>query len=72
MVIVDHGYLKATKNRVRENRNWWLIKNHKKGDYNYGAVAFHIVFFPISLIGKRVRFKVEIYDDEKQDWKTLL
>ena len=55
MVIVNTQWYLCTSDKYP--RNWWLIKENSSGQ---GYVSLSNVFFPKGLIGKRVRFKVEI------------
>lgn len=60
MVGIDNcGYLKR-KTTKGSSRNWWLVKYNSK---NAGFITLHTVMFPKHLIGKRVRFKVEVIED---------
>lgn len=54
-----NGYLKRNK----EDRNWWLVK-HAYNDGFLGYVPLGNVVFPKNLVGKKVRFKVEVVKDE--------
>jgi hypothetical protein len=57
------GYLERRVARFKY-RNVWLVKATERSS----GVAYlsHAVSFPESWIGKRIRFKVEVVDDEKE------
>ncbi len=62
MVIVNGcGYLevadKAKGRRISHGKNWWLVKQS-------GGIELHFCYLGAKYIGKKVRFKVEVVDDE--------
>ena len=54
MAIIHNNYLARKSN----NRNWWLVK---QGNY-HGIIYFGKIYLPKELIGKRLKFKVELID----------
>lgn len=42
-------------------RNWWIVKQNK---YGTGIVNLQTISFSPHLVGKKVRFKAEIIEDE--------
>lgn len=70
MIDVDHdGYLSRTERGHRNpgakgsKRNWWLVKNGS--NRARPSIVIKAIYLPHELIGKRVRFKLEIIQDEK-------
>ncbi len=69
MTTVENGYLaRTTSGSHRHNghsvkRNWWLVKNNSCG--SAGQVPMKSINLPKHLVGKKVRFKVEIVDDKE-------
>lgn len=54
--INNEGYITRNYNK----RNWWLIKN---ASTNRGYVDLGIIHTPKHLIGKKIRFKIEIIQE---------
>ena len=54
---------KATKTVVN-GRNWFLVKNAHTN--NSGYIFLGHVGFPRELIGKRVRFRIEVLDEDEK------
>ena len=70
MVKVINNYLarkstKSIKGNESKYRTWFLIKS---SSLNTGRVELYCVTFPKEYIGKKVRFKVEIADDNDLIW----
>lgn len=68
MRLNENGYVQrsiqgssgsATTSRAVQ-RNWWLVKQASK---NRGVVVLGVIMLPPELIGKRVRFKLEVVED---------
>ena len=62
--INSQGYLEKRTGKCT-TRNWWLVKYHNRssgtlGDLN--RVFVHVKDFP-EYLGKRVRFKVEVIEE---------
>lgn len=63
MVIVnDKGYMER-KADGRETRNWWLVKQHG----NYARIPLRTVTLPDEYLGKRIRIKVEVIEEPKEE-----
>jgi hypothetical protein len=70
MKIDDNGYLcrRTTKSgRVEKDmphafRNWWLVKHTNNG--TQGRINVGYVMFTSDMVGKRVRFKLEVVEDD--------
>jgi hypothetical protein len=69
MAIMRNGYLaryntysSRTGPKYRTVRNWWLVKYVG----NSPGIALKNVVLPKELLGKRVRLKVEIIEDDVQ------
>ena len=61
MTVIQNGYV------CRENsyhRNWWLIK-YKGNKVKNGIVRIGYILFPLEMVGKRFRLKLEIIEEEK-------
>jgi hypothetical protein len=43
-------------------RDWFLVKNSFAINSNTGVVKLDLVHFPIDMIGKRIRFKIEVIE----------
>ena len=63
--INEQGYLTRNRNRNRNvsegksPRDWWLVKTGGHSGYaNLGRVTL-----PKKMVGKKVRFKVEVVED---------
>ena len=67
MKIDSEGYIErqtfAGKNARAKvtKRNWWLIKPHGKTS---GVVGLRNVSFPENMVGKKVKFKLEIMEEK--------
>jgi hypothetical protein len=46
---------------AKSSRNWWLIKSNTASEKGYLAIKY--IVFPPKYVGKRVRLKVEIVED---------
>jgi len=71
--INKQGYLERNPKAGRKNpngkaskRNWWFVVALSYKDHNklYGRVEIHSVHFPEHMIGKKVRFKMEIIEEK--------
>lgn len=58
--INKQGYLVRRSGRSNY-RNWWLVKWK---DTSCGFVPMSLISIPKRYIGKRIRFKLEVIDDE--------
>jgi len=58
----SYNYLQSeTKNKNKTYKNWWLVKIDK---YNNGLIRMNNIHLPKTFVGKRVRFKLEIIEDD--------
>jgi len=57
MRVNERGYLERLTSR-KCYRNWWLITDEKQ-------ITVTKITIPQSLVGKRIRFKVEVIKDEE-------
>lgn len=59
MIVDKLGYV----SRKRNKQNWFLVKvNHRKN--LSGFISFNDLFLSKDYIGKRIRLKVEVIEDE--------
>ena len=58
--INDRGYIK-TRTSKKTNREWFLVK--PMGEYSC-CVKLGQVIFPKKMVGIKVRFKIEILDEQ--------
>jgi len=61
MTQIDSNDYVERRTTRKTTRNWWLIKCNSS---NRGYVCLNRIFFPKEMIGKKVRFKMEIMEDE--------
>lgn len=62
--INSAGYLYKRTNR-KVDRDWWLIKASKP--QRTGIVSLTDVRFPFHLVGKKVKFKIEVIEDANEN-----
>ncbi len=70
--INEYGYVEKRVVGRRGNepaswRNWWLLGSNNTGTRKgcYGRLYLGTLTFPERYIGKKVRFKIEILEEEK-------
>lgn len=56
--INNQGYLERRNTKL----TWYLVRQNDKG--MAGRVELNYVSFPPHLVGRRVRFKVEVIEDD--------
>jgi hypothetical protein len=62
--IDDKGYISRREAGGNSYRNWWLIKHHNNNSpYDLAYIALPHISIPKYLIGKKVRFKLEVAYD---------
>lgn len=69
-IVNQQGYLERTtagkcygqkgRKGTSTKRNWWLIKSSRLG---CGYVTLNTVSLPKHLVGRRVRFKMEVIEE---------
>jgi len=59
MIIDKIGYVARSSNK----RNWYIIKNGN----NSGRITIGEIYFPVHLIGRRCRLKLEMIKDGDKD-----
>ena len=69
MVNVNNwGYLERRTNRYKceFKRDWWLVKYkfEKRAVIQRGIISLGLIYFPEKYVGKRIRLKVEVIEDE--------
>lgn len=72
MIITKQGYLsrrvtgspRKVKNYYPSYRDWWLVKWNSSG--SSGVVQMNSVTLPKEFVGKKVRFKIEVYEDREE------
>ena len=52
-------------------RTWWLVKYSTELRSKQGIVQLQKIHLPAELVGKKVRFKIEIVDDDFVDKKPV-
>ena len=69
--VNEAGYIARGRHislqKKKPERDWWLIKCHPSKvlkDFDEGRVYLGIIHLPEKYIGKRVRLKVEILNEE--------
>lgn len=62
MTIVKSGYIHRRKAK-NVFRNWWLVKT--RGSTQTEQITLGKVSLPKEYMGKKVRFKVEIMDEDE-------
>jgi len=55
-------YYLSKKTSCKVEREWWLVKF---GTYS-GCVTVGTITFPGKFVGKKVRFKVEVIEDDEK------
>lgn len=45
-------------------KDWWLVKQPSNGSYNSGYIGLNGVYLPKEYIGKKIRLKVELVENE--------
>jgi len=70
MKLDDKGYITRRTTRGspfnRTYRNWFLVKNNNN-DGTAGHIPLTGLYLPKKYIGKRVRFKIEIVNEEDEE-----
>lgn len=61
MILTKQGYLQE---RWKSKKSEWLIKYQNDPNRKKGIVRIGDVRFPEHLIGKKVRFKIELVDEK--------
>lgn len=69
MKVNNAGYLERQSVGSRgctkaKYRNWWMVKY--RGGSNKGFVRIGDLILPEKMVGKRIRLKLEVIDDEKE------
>lgn len=63
--VNNGGYIEKRCGRnsrgKREWRDWWLVKCCNT---NCGKIGFKTLIIPQKYVGKRVRFKIEVIEDQ--------
>jgi hypothetical protein len=67
LIINKNGYI-VRGNGVSKGREWWSVKCKKE---NVFGVDLALVIFPKRLLGRKVRFKVEILPEEIKKTESL-
>lgn len=61
-IIRQVGFRRGGRGGWQEQRrDWWLVKHNK-------AVVLGTVTLPSSLIGKKVRFRVQVWNEHRGEW----
>lgn len=65
---ITHGFNRKAKREIIESkkwRNWYLVKERDIFGIPYGEILLNnkSISLPKSLIGKRIRIKIEVIDD---------
>ena len=74
MTFIKNTYLTrkpvgAQSNNGKQNtkqkvwRNWWLVK-YQTNNKNIGTIHLGTITIPEEYVGKRVRFKIEVIEDD--------
>jgi len=65
--VNEKGYIvRRTVGGYRGNwRNWWLVKYQGNSNNKSGRVKLGYVTIPPHLIGRKIKFKIEVIDDDK-------
>ena len=54
---------KSKGNQITNYRDWWFVKYCGHVKQKCGVIVLGTVTIPRELVGKRIRFKVEVIDD---------
>jgi len=60
-VMNDKGYVERRAGKGKK-RNWYLVK---EAEYKRGIITVNDIRLPTRFIGKRVRVKIEVVEDEE-------
>ena len=70
-MIIKYGYLarkttgKGRKGSKQQYRDWFLVKS--AGNGISGIITLQAVCIPPILLGRKVRFKLEVVHDQRRD-----